>query len=54
MMQGEYVLNTFWSGTSMNGTCMERVWNGRPAQYHFSGIAFDGLERRSLEKNLGT
>ena len=26
---------------------MERVWNGHPAQHHFSGIAFDGLERNS-------
>ena len=30
---------------------MERVWNGYPAQHHFSGIAFDGLERRGLERN---
>ena len=25
---------------------MEQVWNGHPAQHHFLGIAFDGLERR--------
>ena len=33
---------------------MERVWNGHPAQHHCSGIAFDGLERRGLERNSGT
>ena len=30
------------------------VWNGHPAQHHFLGIAFDGLERRGLERNSGT
>ena len=50
MIQGECVLNTFvWSGTGM-----EQVWNGHPAQHHFSGIAFDGLEREGLERNSGT
>ena len=28
---------------------MEQVWNGHPAQHHFSGTAFDGLERRGPE-----
>ena len=36
-----------WSGTGM-----EQVWNGYGT--HFSGIAFDGLERRGLERNSGT
>ena len=43
-----------WSGTGM-----EQVWNGygTDAQLNitdFSGIAFDGLERRGLERNSGT
>ena len=37
---------------------MEQVWNGygtdTPAQHHFLGIAFDGLERMGLERNSGT
>ena len=32
---------------------MERVWNGHPAQHHFSGTAFDGLERRGSGTEFG-
>ena len=46
MIQGEYVLNTLFG--------VERVWNGHPVQHDFSGTAFDGLERRGLERNSGT
>ena len=57
MIQGEYMLNNLFGLERVwnrYGTGMERVWSGHPAQHHFSGIAFDGLERRGLERNSGT
>ena len=52
VIQGEYVPNTLfvWNGY---GTGMKRVWNGHPAQHHVLRFAFDGLERRGLERNSG-
>ena len=52
-IQGEYVLNTLFGlerVCNRYGTGMERT----PSSTSLFRIAFDGLERRGLERNSGT